>query len=362
MPIAPPRTLARRLLAAAEVLSTPVLPERYVQLVDPTFSTTGTRGRVVSVADETPGVVTVTIRPGAGWTRHAAGQHVRLGLEVDGVRQWRTFTISSAPERADGDITVTVKALAGGKVTPWLREGLHPGALVRLDGPSGDFRLPAVPGPLPLLLVTGGSGITPALSMVRSLAARVALLDVVHLHCAPSAADAICRDELRALAAAHPGYRYLEHLDDESDGFLTPEAVVARVPDALDRGTYVCGPTPLLASLEQHWADAGASDRFHLERFAAPRPTGAAGAGGTVTFTASGVSATSDGSVSLLDAGESAGALLPNGCRMGVCFTCVGPLRSGAVRDLRDGTVSDSPGQTVQTCVSAPEGDCEVDL
>jgi ferredoxin len=89
------------------------------------------------------------------------------------------------------------------------------------------------------------------------------------------------------------------------------------------------------------------------------------GDGGAVTFIQSDVQADADGATSLLDAGEQAGVLMPSGCRMGICFGCVAPLREGAVRDLRTGaltTASPGDGVLVQTCVSAAAGACQIDL
>ena len=90
-----------------------------------------------------------------------------------------------------------------------------------------------------------------------------------------------------------------------------------------------------------------------------------AGEGGTVTFTKSDTAVTAAGAQSLLDAGEAAGVLMPSGCRMGICYGCVAPLRQGAVRDLRTGEVTTAaPGDNVaiQTCVSATAGACAIDL
>jgi ferredoxin len=96
------------------------------------------------------------------------------------------------------------------------------------------------------------------------------------------------------------------------------------------------------------------------------RPTVlATGEGGTVTFSRSGTVVQADGGVPLLQAGEAAGVLMPSGCRMGICFSCVLPLKEGAVRDLRDGTVTTAApgdGVLVQTCVSAAAGPCQLDV
>lgn len=125
----------------------------------------------------------------------------------------------------------------------------------------------------------------------------------------------------------------------------------------------MCGPSALLEACEAQWAVAGAADRIHTERF---RPVVvAAGEGGTATFTATGTSVECDGATPLLEAGESAGVLMPSGCRMGICFGCQVPLRRGAVRDLRTGdltTALPGDGVHIQTCVSAAAGPCEIDL
>ena len=90
-----------------------------------------------------------------------------------------------------------------------------------------------------------------------------------------------------------------------------------------------------------------------------------AGEGGTVTFSKSATVLDAPGDQTLLDAGEAAGVLMPSGCRMGICFGCVAPLRQGAVRDLRNGditTAAPGDGVLIQTCVSAAAGTCDIDL
>jgi ferredoxin len=134
------------------------------------------------------------------------------------------------------------------------------------------------------------------------------------------------------------------------------------VPDLFERQAWACGPNEMLDDLESHWADADAAHLLRTERF---RPVLlSSGGGGTVTFTRSGTVVETDGSEPLLNSGELAGVLMPSGCRMGICFGCVLPLRDGAVRDLRDGrlTVAE-PGDNipVQTCVSAAAGPCTID-
>ena len=110
------------------------------------------------------------IKPGWEWPGHRPGQYLRLGIEVDGIHHWRAYSLTSDPGRRDGCISITPKLVEGGKVSPFLFNGVRPGTIVRLGGIEGTFVLP---DPLPprLLFISAGSGITPIMSMLRSLAA-----------------------------------------------------------------------------------------------------------------------------------------------------------------------------------------------
>jgi ferredoxin-NADP reductase len=354
--------LGIRFLDAAAVLTTPLLPDDYLGQLNPLWSTREPRGRVEAVVAETRDCVTLWLRPGRGWPAHVPGQYVRVGVDVDGVRHWRTYLLTSLPRRRDGRIAITVKRIPGGLVSEYLVSQACGGMLVRLAPPTGEFVLPdAVEHPL--LFVTAGSGVTPVMGMLRALARRPGgLPDAAHVHVAPSPEDTIFGGDLRALARDHYRYALHEHHDDR-DGRWDVAKLGRRVRDWRERETWACGPAGLLDALTERFERAGVSERLHLERF---RPVTAAagvrGAGGRVRFLASGKDVEADGTTPLLVAGEQAGALLPHGCRMGICNSCIGRLRSGAVRDLRTGDVQHADGQTVRTCVSAAAGSLEIDL
>jgi ferredoxin-NADP reductase len=351
-------TVRDRLLRLAETVTTPLLPEDYLDLVAPLRSGAALRGRIVDVRPETRDAATLTIRPGRGWRGHTPGQYVRLGVDVDGVRQWRAYSLTSPPGRPDGLISITVKAIPEGRVSNHLVRRVRPGTVVQLDQAQGDFVQPAT-APERILFLTAGSGITPVMGMLRAGAHGTA--DVVLVHSAPTPADVIFAEELRGLAD-RGAIRLVERHTD-THGVLGVAELADLVPDHLDRQTWACGPVGLLDAVEAHWAAHEAADRLHTERF---RPTVITpGAGGTVTFTRSGVTVTADGGTALLDAGEDAGVLMPSGCRMGICFGCVVPLREGAVRDLRNGdltTAAPGDGVLIQTCVSAAAGTCDIEL
>jgi ferredoxin-NADP reductase len=361
---APPRVSdgRRRVLNAIRSFTSPLLPDDYLELVNPLWSTREMRGRIERIERETPNAATVLVKPGWEWPGHRPGQYLRLGIEVDGVHHWRAYSLTSDPERPDGCISITPKLVEGGKVSPFLFGRVRPGTIVRLGGVEGTFVLPD-PLPRQLLFVSAGSGITPIMSMLRSIARADKLEDVVHLHCARSAAEVIFGQELHELAAEYPGYRLEERLTG-TEGRLIPEQLDELCPDWRARETFLCGPTGLLEALGERWQHDGDPARLHVEHFQPDVRVGEGerGEGGTINFCASAVQASSDGEQPILVAGENAGAKLPYGCRMGICHTCVGRLRSGQVRDLRTGRVSGQPGEMLRTCINAPEGAIEIEL
>jgi ferredoxin-NADP reductase len=352
----PRLALRDRVLKLAELVTTPLLPTDYLDLIDPLRSGADLRGRIEAVRPETRDAATIVIRPGRGWTGHTPGQYIRIGVDVDGVRQWRAYSLTSDLTRTDGCIAVTVKAIPGGKVSNHLVHRTTPGTIVQLDQAAGEFVLPAE-RPAKALFVTAGSGITPVMGMLRN---HPELTDVVLVHSAPTADDVVFGADLRDMA--DEGRIRLIERHTDVDGMLDAADLDEMVPDLAHRHTFACGPVGMLEALEEHWETAGLADRLHTERF---RPTVlVTGEGGTVSFARSGTTLEADGATPILDAAEDAGLLMPSGCRMGICYGCVLPLREGAVRDLRNGeitTAAPGDGVLIQTCVSAAAGACDID-
>lgn len=348
----PTDRLRRWAARIGESIATPLVPSDYLDLIDPLRTTAKLRGRIVEIRPETRDAVTVVITPGRSWKGHIPGQYVRIGVDVDGVRLWRTYSLTS--ETTTRDISITVKAIDGGKVSNYLVRRATPGTVVQLEQATGDFTLRE--GTSKALFVTAGSGVTPVMGMLRNHLDE--LDDVVVVHSSPTKSDAIFGGELRMLAR-HGKIRLVER-HTSTDGRLTPDALEDLVPDYTDRDTWACGPGEFLDALEEHWKDA---NRLHTERFRTS--IASTGDGGAVTFARSGKTVEADGSQSLLDAGEDAGVIMPSGCRIGICHGCVVPLREGTVRDLRDGQItSAAPGDGVliQTCISAASGPCDIEL
>jgi stearoyl-CoA 9-desaturase NADPH oxidoreductase len=352
----------RRALALIRSFTSPLLPDDYLELVNPLWSTRELRGRVERIERASADAVTVLIKPGWEWPGHRPGQYLRLGIEVNGRHHWRAYSLTSEPGRADGCISITPKLVPSGAVSPFLCERLRPGAIVRLGGVEGAFTLPD-PLPRRLLFLSAGSGITPIASMLRGLADDGDLRDAVHVHSTRTPEQFVFARELRELTRGHPGYRLHEWISAEH-GRLTPGRLDELCPDWAEREAFLCGPAGLLEAMTARWTRDGDLARLHVERFQPHEHVGEGerGAGGTIRLCVSDLDAFSDGEQPILLAGERAGATLPFGCRMGICHSCVGRLRSGRVRDLRTGRVHGQPGELLQTCINAPEGAVEIDL
>lgn len=361
------RRLRDRAMRVAEAATTPLLPADYLDLFAPLRSGGDLRGRIEQVIPETRDAATIVIRPGADWAGHVPGQFLRLGIDVDGVRHWRAYSLTHGPRR-DGRISITVKAVPDGVVSNHLVHDSRPGTLVHLDQAAGEFVLEGDRDRL--LFVTAGSGITPVIGMLRNLfpstdsgvlrLERSQDYDIVVLHVAPSRPDSIFIRDLEALDAAG-AIRLVARYDDEH-GLLDLADLETLVPDLHSRRTLACGPAGLLDALAEHHDAAGLD--LVVEQFRVTRVE--AGEGGTVAFANAGVTLELDGATPILDAAEDAGVLMPSGCRMGICMGCVIPMTEGAVRDLRNGEVTTAiPGETgvikVQTCINAAAGPCHFD-
>ena len=321
--------LRARMRRLAESVTTPLVPADFLDLFAPLRAGADLRGRIEQVIPETRDAATLVIRPGADWAGHLPGQYLRIGIDVDGVRQWRAYSLTHGPRR-DGRISITVKAVPDGLVSHHLVHRTRPGTMVHLEQAAGEFVLPPDGGQF--LFVTAGSGITPVIGMLRNLfpstdegvlrPTRSAHHDVVVVHVAPSRPDSIFLRDLEALDRA--GAIRLVPRYDDVHGVLDVEELPSLVPDLVDRRTLACGPGGLLDALGHFYDDKGLELVTEQFRTARVEP----GEGGTVTF-ADGRSVTGDGATPILDAAEESGVLMPSGCRMGICYGCVLPMKEG---------------------------------
>jgi ferredoxin-NADP reductase len=347
--------------------------DRYLELVNPMWAATEVRARVVDIHRENPRsagapVATLTLQPTATWRGHRAGQHVRVGVELPGSarRLTRCFSISSAESGPGERFTLTIRAHQDRSdrpsVSTFLVRDARPGQVLHLSQAEGEFTLtesPATPTNNRLLMISGGSGITPVMSQLRTLlrdgydghAGR----KVTFLHFARSPEDQIYADELAAIDAGDNGVDVrLFHGDDALFG---AELLDRIAPDFHDTDTWACGPAGMIELVQAAYAD---SPRLRVEFFKPPS-TASGDAEGEVAFTRTGTSVANTGA-SLLEQAEAAGLTPEFGCRMGICFTCTSRKSAGTVRNVLTGEESALPDEDIRICVSAPVGDCSVDL
>ena len=357
------RLLGNRVL---EGLATPHGVSRYLEAIHPLWSLEGGRALVISTHPETPDTVTLTLRPDHRWVGFRSGQHVRIGVEIAGTLRTRTYSVSSSEHREDGCFTITVRRKEGGLVSGHLVTEVDAGQVVSCSAATGEVTLPDR-RPDRLVLISGGSGITPMASMLRTLADEQHPGRVTFVHYARTHDDVAFAADLDRIADAAPNLEVAIVTTAAApsrglSGRFVPEHLDQLVPDHLEVPTFVCGPTGLVDAVEQHYEAGGAAQRLQVERFTPPALQQIAGPGeGVLRFAVSGREREDDGRP-LLDQAESEGLTPEFGCRMGICHSCTSRKVAGGTIDLRNGRRSDGVEEPIQLCVSVAAGDVVLDL
>lgn len=364
------RLPARRVLRSGLLgaLAAPHGVDSYVEFVRGARSLGDPPAEIVAVDRRSIDGITLTLRPSLGWRGFRAGQFIRLTVEIAGVRETRCYS-PACSEQAEGQIEITVKTHPAGKVSRHLHEHAHPGMAVGLSEAAGEFVLPRE-RPERLLLISGGSGITPVMSMLRTLRDEGHTEPVTFLHYARARRHLPYREELRLIAASAPNVRVALAFTREAGtlrGHLSRAHLRRVAPGYASAHTYVCGPPSLLAAARALWAREGGEQRLHIESFQPPTPPTLANraAGGTSRAASATYFACSDRRVRndgccLLEQAERAGLRPQFGCRMGICRICTARKTTGSVRNLLTGEISKATEEDIQICVSAPVGDVEL--
>jgi ferredoxin-NADP reductase len=348
-----------------DLLAGPAGVDGYLEQVKPTWSVRDCRAEVTEVRNLTPDSVTLTLRANRAWAGFHAGQFTQVGVEIDGVRRTRCYSPASVAG-ATRELELTVKSHPEGLVSNYLIERAHTGMRLELEQAAGDFHLPDE-APERILLISAGSGITPVMSMLRTLCAADHRGQVTFLHFAPDPERAIYRAELERIAAAHPNVRLVRSYTrargaGEVDGHFNAALLEQSAPDYARTETFACGPPALLDAVRDKWAADGLESRLHVESFVPPTLVPSSGvAGGSIYFARSDLRLDSSGA-SLLEQAEGAGLTPETGCRMGICHTCSCRKTAGTVKNLATGEVSSDEDEEIQICVSAPIGDVVVEL
>jgi stearoyl-CoA 9-desaturase NADPH oxidoreductase len=376
-----PTATVNRLLRSSllEALAYPHGVDRYVELVRPLLVRREVRAEVAAVRHQTPRSVTLMLRPNANWCGMSAGQFVGLSVEIDGVRETRPYSPAGSEHAVDGTLELTVSTHPEGRVSRHLRDRARPGMIVGLSEAQGEFVLPCT-RPERLLLISGGSGITPVMAMLRTLCDEglADTREVGFLNYARSPELALYGIELEELVDRHARLRVArgftggaaslrgggrggrKHREPLSGRFRR-EHLQAVIEEHSDAATFVCGPPALIAAVRSVWAQDGLPEPA-VETFTPTVLSFDSGAAeGTVSFAASGREAVNSG-LPLLEQAEDAGLTPDHGCRMGICNTCSCRKTAGTVRNVLTGALSSATEEQIRICVSVPVGDVALDL
>ncbi|MFE8070849.1 ferredoxin reductase [Marinobacteraceae bacterium S3BR75-40.1] len=321
--------------------------------------------RVEDVFEETADTKTFVLRPSRRWQGFVAGQHANLTVEVDGVRHQRPFSLSSSPEQweTEGTVTMTIKRQPQGLVTGWLHDQVRAGDWLEIGSAYGTCEPPQ--RPQQLLMIAGGSGITPFLSQLQWLYTRGYTAPITLIYLTRTPEDQIGAKVLHRLESSWP-WLTVHWVTTEPDGdvpVLLSEQL-ARVDDLKRRETYLCGPPGLMDLADSLLGEAGHPEaRRHRTSFTvATAPLTDEDLGGTVTFSRSDVATEAEDDASLLEVAESAQLRPEHGCRMGICHQCSCRKLEGTVVNRLTGKTSGPGEETIQLCVSVAKGPVTLDI
>jgi glycine betaine catabolism B len=333
----------------------------------------------IDVHQETHDVKTFTFAsPEGKQFAFDAGQYFLFDFECGGDPESRCYSISSSPHRRNA-VSITVKRVAGGKISNWLHDNLKPTTKVRANGPLGQFVRPT--GDFrKFLFLSGGSGITPLMSMVRELADSCEQADVVFMHAARTPKDLIFREELSCLASKLKGFR-LHFLPEVTtgepswpglSGRISPEFMKLAVPDLAERIVMCCGPAPFMAAARKISSELGVSPLHYIEESfdaaavedtAIPAVEVCTARSFQVEFSKQTRKVEVSGEQTVLSSAKKAGVRIPSSCANGVCGTCKSKLVSGSVDMNHNGGIRqrEIDAGFFLPCCSKPLSDLVID-
>ena len=305
---------------------------------------------------------------------HLPGQALTLALPLPGEVAWRSFTIASAPN-VSGEVELTVKAAPNGFATRWMHDNLNEGVTIEARGPIGQFSIAHHYAPA-FALVSGGSGVTPMMSMLRWLADRGETVDVVFIHAARTPDDVLFAQELAELDRRMPNLRIVTVVSDVPQGqswtgyrgMIDRRMMAHMVPYIAQREVFCCGPSGFMSAIGRIYdAEGGDASHFHTESFGAARAIAVpvaeeaveplAGAGTTLTI--DGRVMTAAPGATVLAAARAGGLIIPTGCQEGVCGTCRLRKIEGEVEMIHKGGITPREERQgyILACCSRPIGD-----
>ncbi|MBV8756302.1 MAG: ferric reductase-like transmembrane domain-containing protein [Deltaproteobacteria bacterium] len=329
------------------------------------------------IFDETHDVKTFRfVNPDGGKLpfEHISGQYLNLKLNIDGKRVNRSYTIASSPTRQHYcEISVKRAQLA----SKWIHENWREGMRIQIGAPSGKFFFAGHESER-VVLIAGGVGITPMMSITRSLTDRGWKGDIYLVFSVRKKQDVIFAEELRYLKARYPNLHVVLTLSNDPDvewdgerGQITRELLEKHIPNFKRGPVLLCGPDPMMTAMRKLLVGMGIPDaEIHQEAFLAPPPMSLEEAAAaeavevadtaTINFAKSGKTAEATRDQTVLEIAEENGIAIPFECRSGICGQCKTKLVSGKVAmDTQDAL---SPNDRAKGLILACQARCAKDI
>ncbi len=343
--------------------------EPLIQLLLPQWRSDRLRSKVQAIRQESADMYSLIIRPNKHWQGFKAGQHVELTVEKDGTWLSRFFTISSSPAyfKKSGFIELTIQIQSKGQITPWLPKALAHNSVVNISEAQGDFCLSRYHQGL--LMIAGGSGITPFRAMLQELAlsrySADSTTDKTLLYYARSSEHFLFKQELENFSQQLSSLQ-VHFIDSEQQGFLSAQHLEQFCPEYKTRAVYLCGPGKMITHGRNLLTSLSVKEQQLHYEFFGPEPIELAQKEGTnnILFERSNkkIQSNNQAPKTLLSLAEEANTQPVSGCRAGVCYQCICQKKSGVVFNTKTKQYSDTGQQDIQLCISVPVSDLVLEL
>ncbi|MCF6319949.1 MAG: iron-sulfur cluster-binding domain-containing protein [Proteobacteria bacterium] len=338
--------------------------EPLIQLLFSGWNTTGYRAKVIKIREESRDVFSLVLKASKRWKGFKAGQHIEIVFQQNGANVSRIFSISSPPylHKKQRLIELTIRIQSNGRITPWLPNALKIGEFVNISAAKGDFVIKNTTKPL--LLIAGGSGITPFRSMIAQLMNKHHSSDIKLLYYG-NKAKILFTDEFKSLKDKHKNLS-ISFIQSNISGRICLEHLQQHCADFNHRDIYICGPNKMIKTSEQLLLDNNVEIKnIHFEYFGpTPIKTLDIKSKGIVQFSQSlkNFATLPDMPKTLLEIAESLNLNPTTGCRMGICHQCICEKKQGVVYNTLTKAFSDTGNEEIQLCISLPVGDVNINL
>jgi ferredoxin-NADP reductase len=337
--------------------------EPLIQPLFPLWSANDYRAEVKKVRSESQNCYTLVLKPTKQWPGFQPGQYVELQVIKNGAKVSRCFSISSAPEQFAqfGTIELTIRAQDKGRITPWLKQALTETSAVGLSAAQGDFIIKD--RSRPILMIAGGSGITPFRSYLTSQSMIAPTQKASLLYYTRNQNEHLFSQELNSISYCNKNIN-THFISTAEMGHFSLKQMKKQCPNYLDYDIYICGPNSMIKEVNNVLLDAKVNEKnIYIERFGpAPVDFSKLDKAGTVNFSQSRKSAELGSHTSLLALAENIGLQPESGCRMGICHKCSCRKKSGVVYNTLTNSYSDTGQEDIQLCVSVPVGEVIIEL